>query len=61
MYPLAVSPTRAILLLKVKVVLLVPLQTVASPVMLPGSAGRFTVIVTIGVVAVPQLVVITTL
>ena len=46
--------------LNVKVVLLVPLQTVPAPLMLPAMLAGFTVIVTLGVVAEVQLPLVTT-
>ena len=46
--------------LNVKVVLLVPLQTVAAPLMLPATLAGFTVIVTLEVVAEAQAPLVTT-
>ena len=49
-----------VLPLKVKTVLLVPVQTVAAPLMLPETDAGFTVIVTLDVVAEEQTPLVTT-
>ena len=49
-----------VLPLKVKTVLLVPVQTVAAPVMLPATEAGLTVIVTLDVVAEEQAPLVTT-
>ena len=49
-----------ILPLKVNTVLLVPVQTVAAPVMLPATEVGFTAIVTLEVVADEQTPLVTT-